>query len=221
MNTRIAASSHSRCGGATRAPQSAILTRGGKTSTTATTTSSRTHFFREHRTTAPTRRRRQETKTRRSISSSASNTEGAAKVTNENDWDADQLMRSSLRLYDTPDCRNLLVVGPGVLGSLVCQKWLEMFPAAIVVGQTNSTKNHERLEKMGITARTEGRSNILILNRSRTLFSSIKLVRTIIPEKSRKRWKNGMGRTVTLDFASRRRARCFQITSIVTTIRQR
>ncbi len=156
MNTRIAASSHSRCGGATRAPQSAILTRGGKTSTTATTTSSRTHFFREHRTTAPTRRRRQETKTRRSISSSASNTEGAAKVTNENDWDADQLMRSSLRLYDTPDCRNLLVVGPGVLGSLVCQKWLEMFPAAIVVGQTNSTKNHERLEKMGITARTEG-----------------------------------------------------------------
>lgn len=64
-------------------------------------------------------------------------------------------MYSSRRLYDTPDCRNLLVVGPGVLGSLVCQKWLEMFPAAIVVGQTNSTKNHESLEKLGITARTE------------------------------------------------------------------
>ena len=30
-----------------------------------------------------------------------------------------------------------------------------MFPAAIVVGQTNSTKNHESLEKLGITARTE------------------------------------------------------------------
>ena len=67
-----------------------------------------------------------------------------ARQVTKNDWDADQLMRSSLRLYDTPDCRNLLVVGPGVLGSLVCQKWLEMFPAAIVVGQTNSTKNHER-----------------------------------------------------------------------------
>ena len=77
------------------------------------------------------------------------------KVINKNNYDMDHPMYSSRRLYDTPDCRNLLVVGPGVLGSLVCQKWLEMFPAAIVVGQTNSTKNHESLEKLGITARTE------------------------------------------------------------------
>ena len=77
------------------------------------------------------------------------------RVINKNNYDMDHPMYSSRRLYDTPDCRNLLVVGPGVLGSLVCQKWLEMFPAAIVVGQTNSTKNHESLEKLGITARTE------------------------------------------------------------------
>ena len=77
------------------------------------------------------------------------------RVINKNNYDMAHPMYSSRRLYDTPDCRNLLVVGPGVLGSLVCQKWLEMFPAAIVVGQTNSTKNHESLEKLGITARTE------------------------------------------------------------------
>ena len=113
-------------------------------------------------TVAPLRKRREKKKTRlSSISSSTSSSsadgvgqQSGIKVVNKNNYDLDHPMYSSRRLYDTPDCRNLLVVGPGVLGSLVCQKWLELFPAAIVVGQTNSTKNHESLEKLGITART-------------------------------------------------------------------
>ena len=131
-------------------------------------------------------------------------------------------MYSSRRLYDTPDCRNLLVVGPGVLGSLVCQKWLEMFPAAIVVGQTNSTKNHESLEKLGITARTEDTFEHFDPKMyPYVVFSAPPSGSDDYPGEIKKRWKNGTGRTSTLDSASRHRARCFQTTSIATTIRQR
>ena len=53
-------------------------------------------------------------------------------------------------------------------------------------------------------------SNILIPKRTRTsCFRRHQAVRTIIQEKSKKRWKNGTGRTSTLDSASRRRARLF------------
>ena len=102
-------------------------------------------------------------------------------------------------------CRDLLVVGPGVLGSLVCQRWLKVralassrrsrvrrarsttdldprrffsivsqqnasefvslsltrrsnghaqtFPAATVIGQTNTDASHERLVALGISPR--------------------------------------------------------------------
>ena len=43
-----------------------------------------------------------------------------------------------------PSGRDLLVVGPGVLGSLVGKLWLEAFPDSTVVGQTNSTTSHDR-----------------------------------------------------------------------------
>eukprot|EP00740_Mantoniella_antarctica_P002151 CAMPEP_0181355388 /NCGR_PEP_ID=MMETSP1106-20121128/3871_1 /TAXON_ID=81844 /ORGANISM="Mantoniella antarctica, Strain SL-175" /LENGTH=364 /DNA_ID=CAMNT_0023468121 /DNA_START=91 /DNA_END=1182 /DNA_ORIENTATION=+ len=49
--------------------------------------------------------------------------------------------------------RNLLVVGPGVLGSLVCQRWLNIFPAATVMGQTNTESAHERLLSLGVMPR--------------------------------------------------------------------
>ena len=41
---------------------------------------------------------------------------------------------------------DLLIVGPGVLGSYLGKMWKEQQPAAIVTGQTNSTANHERWE---------------------------------------------------------------------------
>jgi prephenate dehydrogenase len=51
----------------------------------------------------------------------------------------------------TPD--DLLVVGPGVLGGLVAARWREAHPDAAVVGQTNTTASHARLEALGVTPR--------------------------------------------------------------------
>ena len=39
---------------------------------------------------------------------------------------------------------NLLIVGPGVLGSYVGILWQQQQPSAVVVGQTNSSTNHDR-----------------------------------------------------------------------------
>lgn len=50
---------------------------------------------------------------------------------------------------------DLLVVGPGVLGSMVAESWLARFPQARVVGQTNTEQSHERLRAMGIDPRTK------------------------------------------------------------------
>jgi hypothetical protein len=40
--------------------------------------------------------------------------------------------------------KDLLVVGPGVLGSVTGKLWKEEFPEATVVAQTNTTNNHEK-----------------------------------------------------------------------------
>lgn len=45
---------------------------------------------------------------------------------------------------EAPSSNDLLVVGPGVLGSYLGKLWLEEHPGAAVVGQTNSTSNHNR-----------------------------------------------------------------------------
>lgn len=39
---------------------------------------------------------------------------------------------------------DLLIVGPGVLGSLIGKLWQEQHVDAEVVGQTNTETNHER-----------------------------------------------------------------------------
>ncbi len=39
---------------------------------------------------------------------------------------------------------DLLIVGPGVLGSYAGKLWKESFPDSTVVGQTNSTDKHDR-----------------------------------------------------------------------------
>lgn len=43
-----------------------------------------------------------------------------------------------------PSSNGLLIVGPGVLGSYVGKLWLDQFGAGTVVGQTNTTNNHDR-----------------------------------------------------------------------------
>ncbi|CAN6995440.1 unnamed protein product [Brassica rapa subsp. trilocularis] len=45
---------------------------------------------------------------------------------------------------------DLLIVGPGVLGRLVAEKWREEHPDCQIIGQTVTTNHHDELEKLGI-----------------------------------------------------------------------
>ncbi|KAK4718634.1 hypothetical protein R3W88_016972 [Solanum pinnatisectum] len=45
---------------------------------------------------------------------------------------------------------DLLIVGPGVLGRLVAEKWREEYPGCQIYGQTVTTNHHDELIKMGI-----------------------------------------------------------------------
>jgi nucleoside-diphosphate-sugar epimerase len=54
----------------------------------------------------------------------------------------------------TPSSNHLLVVGPGVLGSYLGKLWLDEHGPSTVVGQTNTTSSHEKLQRIGITPRT-------------------------------------------------------------------
>ncbi|KAK3039021.1 hypothetical protein RJ639_027506 [Escallonia herrerae] len=45
---------------------------------------------------------------------------------------------------------DLLIVGPGVLGRLVAEKWREDHPECLIAGQTFSTDHHGELVKIGI-----------------------------------------------------------------------
>ncbi|WZY82056.1 hypothetical protein YC2023_028440 [Brassica napus] len=45
---------------------------------------------------------------------------------------------------------DLLIVGPGVLGRLVAEKWREEHPDCQIFGQTVTTTHHDELEKLGI-----------------------------------------------------------------------
>ena len=46
--------------------------------------------------------------------------------------------------HEQPGGSDLLIVGPGVLGSYVGTLWQQQHPEATVIGQTNSTSNHDR-----------------------------------------------------------------------------
>jgi len=50
---------------------------------------------------------------------------------------------------------NLLIVGPGVLGSYTGKLWIDDQGPGSVVGQTNTTTNHLRLTALGIHPRTK------------------------------------------------------------------
>ncbi|CAN4099637.1 unnamed protein product [Withania somnifera] len=45
---------------------------------------------------------------------------------------------------------DLLIVGPGVLGRLVAEKWREEYPGCQIYGRTVTTDHHDELVKMGI-----------------------------------------------------------------------
>ncbi|CAH8315721.1 unnamed protein product [Eruca vesicaria subsp. sativa] len=45
---------------------------------------------------------------------------------------------------------DLLIVGPGVLGRLVAEKWREEHPDCQIIGQTVTPNHHDELEKLGI-----------------------------------------------------------------------
>eukprot|EP00193_Tetraselmis_chui_P001975 CAMPEP_0177758038 /NCGR_PEP_ID=MMETSP0491_2-20121128/3972_1 /TAXON_ID=63592 /ORGANISM="Tetraselmis chuii, Strain PLY429" /LENGTH=289 /DNA_ID=CAMNT_0019273747 /DNA_START=29 /DNA_END=896 /DNA_ORIENTATION=- len=46
---------------------------------------------------------------------------------------------------------DLLIIGPGVLGSYAGKLWLDSKPGSTVTGQTNSDGSHDRLRSLGIT----------------------------------------------------------------------
>ncbi|GAV87360.1 hypothetical protein CFOL_v3_30786 [Cephalotus follicularis] len=51
---------------------------------------------------------------------------------------------------------DLLIVGPGVLGRLVAEKWREEHPGCEIYGQTVSRDHHDELIKMGIKPSVKG-----------------------------------------------------------------
>ncbi|PON88245.1 NAD(P)-binding domain containing protein [Trema orientale] len=65
----------------------------------------------------------------------------------------EELKVSSSRLVGEND---LLIVGPGVLGRLVAQKWREEHPGYQIYGQTVTTDHHEELIELGINPSLKG-----------------------------------------------------------------
>ncbi|OAY55947.1 uncharacterized protein LOC110610344 isoform X1 [Manihot esculenta] len=51
---------------------------------------------------------------------------------------------------------DLLIVGPGVLGRLVAEKWRQEYPGCQVYGQTVTTDHHDELIKIGIRPSLKG-----------------------------------------------------------------
>ncbi|XP_057959976.1 uncharacterized protein LOC131152237 [Malania oleifera] len=75
---------------------------------------------------------------------SASSSTGAREEAMEN---------SSSRLVGEND---LLIVGPGVLGRLVAEKWREEHPGCQIFGQTMTSDHHDELIKIGINPSLKG-----------------------------------------------------------------
>ena len=53
----------------------------------------------------------------------------------------------------TTSSKDLLIVGPGVLGRLVAAQWREAHPTARIVGETSTKDNHDALRALGIEPR--------------------------------------------------------------------
>ena len=57
---------------------------------------------------------------------------------------AGQALVQAAMALSAASSEDLLVIGPGVLGSYLGKLWLERHPSATLVGQTNTDTNHER-----------------------------------------------------------------------------
>ncbi|CAF1809750.1 BnaC04g06350D [Brassica napus] len=55
-----------------------------------------------------------------------------------------------VRSHVSIGANDLLIVGAGVLGRLVAEKWREEHPDCQIIGQTVTTNHHDELEKLGI-----------------------------------------------------------------------
>lgn len=61
--------------------------------------------------------------------------------------------RTQYACFAVQDSRDLLIVGPGVLGGLVASYWKEKHPTARIVGETRTKDNHEDLKALDIELR--------------------------------------------------------------------
>lgn len=55
-----------------------------------------------------------------------------------------------------PADNNLLIIGAGVLGRMVAEQWQHLHPGATVIGETNTTTNHDLLKSLNITPAISG-----------------------------------------------------------------
>ena len=72
----------------------------------------------------------------------------------------------------TPSGDDLLIVGPGVLGSYLGLLWKTKHPHANVVGQTNTKTSHEKLKSLGIAPRTNEEAVGVSAKYPRVLFAA-------------------------------------------------
>nr|XP_043627982.1 uncharacterized protein LOC122599520 [Erigeron canadensis] len=87
-----------------------------------------------------------------SLSSMASST-FQVHASSSTDAASEELDSSSSSYVGASD---LLIVGPGVLGRLVAEKWREEHPGCQITGETVTTDHHDELIKMGITPTIKG-----------------------------------------------------------------
>lgn len=66
---------------------------------------------------------------------------------------------SATSASSTPSSHQLLIVGPGVLGSYLGKLWLDKYGPGTVTGETNTPNNHEKLKQIGITPRTKAEAD--------------------------------------------------------------
>lgn len=83
----------------------------------------------------------------RSLSASSHAIGASSEITSENEFSN----------FMTESC--LLIVGPGVLGKLVAEKWQQDYSGCHIVGQTMTTDHHNELVKLGINPSLKGRSD--------------------------------------------------------------
>ncbi|KAL3626144.1 hypothetical protein CASFOL_029693 [Castilleja foliolosa] len=60
----------------------------------------------------------------------------------------------------TVGANDLLIVGPGVLGRIVAEKWREEHPGSQIYGQTLTTDHHDELIKIGINPSLKGSTQV-------------------------------------------------------------